>query len=99
VTPAYAGPELFDGLIAPSSGRLLFKNRDVSKLSARERRAWFMKEVQPIFQDPFAAFSPLKSRDSSNLNRREINNITLMRRLADNVTINSHPTDSRFPEK
>lgn len=48
------------GLIAPSAGRLLFKNRDVSKLSARERRAWFMKEVQPIFQDPFAAFSPLK---------------------------------------
>ena len=48
------------GLIAPSSGQLLFKNRDVSKLSTRERRAWFMKEVQPIFQDPFAAFSPLK---------------------------------------
>jgi peptide/nickel transport system ATP-binding protein len=48
------------GLIAPSSGRLLFKNRDVSKLSTRERRSWFMKEVQPIFQDPFAAFSPLK---------------------------------------
>jgi peptide/nickel transport system ATP-binding protein len=48
------------GLIAPSSGQLLFKNRDVSKLSTRERRSWFMKEVQPIFQDPFAAFSPLK---------------------------------------
>src|SRR5215212_5037231 len=52
------------GLIAPSAGQLLFKNRDVSKLSARERRAWFMKEVQPIFQDPFAAFSPLKKIES-----------------------------------
>jgi peptide/nickel transport system ATP-binding protein len=48
------------GQVAPSSGRLRFKHRDVTKLSARERRSWFMKEVQPIFQDPFAAFSPLK---------------------------------------
>src|SRR5262245_51679060 len=48
------------GLTEPSSGRLFFKNRDVTRLSARERRSWFMKEVQPIFQDPFAAFSPLK---------------------------------------
>lgn len=52
------------GLTAPSSGSLLFKNRDVSRLSARERRNWFMKEVQPIFQDPFAAFSPLKKVES-----------------------------------
>jgi peptide/nickel transport system ATP-binding protein len=48
------------GLTAPSSGQLFFKNRDVTRLTARERRTWFMKEVQPIFQDPFAAFSPLK---------------------------------------
>ncbi len=48
------------GQIEPSGGQLRFKNRDVSRLSARERRSWFMKEVQPIFQDPFAAFSPLK---------------------------------------
>jgi peptide/nickel transport system ATP-binding protein len=52
------------GQVAPSSGRLLFKNRDVTKLSARQRRMWFMKEVQPIFQDPFAAFSPLKRVES-----------------------------------
>lgn len=52
------------GQVAPSSGRLLFKNRDVTKLSTRERRAWFMKEVQPIFQDPFAAFSPLRRVES-----------------------------------
>jgi peptide/nickel transport system ATP-binding protein len=52
------------GLVTPSSGKLLFKGRDVSRLSTRERRAWFMKEVQPIFQDPFAAFSPLKRIES-----------------------------------
>jgi peptide/nickel transport system ATP-binding protein len=52
------------GLEVPSSGQLLFKQRDVARLSQRERRAWFMREVQPIFQDPFAAFSPLKKVES-----------------------------------
>ena len=52
------------GLSTPSSGRLFFKNRDATRLSNRERRTWFMKEVQPIFQDPFAAFSPLKKVES-----------------------------------
>lgn len=48
------------GQFKPTSGRLTFQGRDITTLSARERRSWFMKEVQPIFQDPFAAFSPLK---------------------------------------
>jgi peptide/nickel transport system ATP-binding protein len=52
------------GLETPSSGELRFKGRDVARLSPRDRRAWFMKEVQPIFQDPFAAFSPLKKVES-----------------------------------
>jgi peptide/nickel transport system ATP-binding protein len=52
------------GLVEPSSGRLTFKGRDITHLPARERRAWFMKEVQPVFQDPFAAFSPLKKVES-----------------------------------
>ncbi len=48
------------GLVEPTSGRLRFKGREVTHLTASQRRAWFMKGVQPIFQDPFAAFSPLK---------------------------------------
>jgi peptide/nickel transport system ATP-binding protein len=48
------------GLEEPTSGNIYFKGRDVTKLSNKERRSWFMKEVQPIFQDPFATFSPLK---------------------------------------
>jgi peptide/nickel transport system ATP-binding protein len=48
------------GLEEPTSGSVYFKGRDVTKLSKKERRSWFMKEVQPIFQDPFATFSPLK---------------------------------------
>ena len=52
------------GLIEPSSGKLTFKNREVTQMPARDRRTWFMREVQPIFQDPFAAFSPLKKAES-----------------------------------
>jgi peptide/nickel transport system ATP-binding protein len=48
------------GLEAPTSGSIHFKDRDVTKISKKERRSWFMKDVQPVFQDPFATFSPLK---------------------------------------
>ena len=52
------------GLVEPTSGLLQFKGRNLTGLPASERRKWFMKEVQPIFQDPFAAFSPLKKVES-----------------------------------
>ncbi|MEM7738160.1 MAG: ABC transporter ATP-binding protein [Deinococcota bacterium] len=51
------------GMEAPSQGTLSYKGREVSTLSNRDKRTWFYKEVQPIFQDPFAAFSPLKRID------------------------------------
>lgn len=52
------------GLEEPTSGNIYFKDRDVTNLSSKERRSWFMKEVQPVFQDPFATFSPLKRIES-----------------------------------
>lgn len=51
------------GMQEPSSGRLLFKGRDVARLSGRDR-GWFRRQVQPVFQDPFATFNPLKRIDS-----------------------------------
>lgn len=51
------------GMEKPSSGTLRYKDRSVAELSGHERRSWFMKEVQPVFQDPFATFSPLKRLD------------------------------------
>jgi peptide/nickel transport system ATP-binding protein len=52
------------GLVEPTSGKMIFKGRDLTNMPARDRRAWFMKEVQPVFQDPFSAFSPLKKAES-----------------------------------
>lgn len=51
------------GMESVSEGGLYYKGRDISSLSNREKRAWFFREVQPVFQDPFAAFSPLKRID------------------------------------
>ncbi len=51
------------GMDEPSLGVLQYKGRDIGKLSLREKRSWFFKQVQPVFQDPFAAFSPLKRID------------------------------------
>ncbi len=50
------------GMHKPSAGRLLFEGRDVAALSAAEKPA-FMARVQPIFQNPFEAFNPLKQLD------------------------------------
>ncbi|RDJ19785.1 ABC transporter ATP-binding protein [Bosea caraganae] len=47
------------GIHAPSSGQVRLAGRDVATY---ERRA-FMAEVQPIFQNPFEAFNPLKQLD------------------------------------
>jgi peptide/nickel transport system ATP-binding protein len=52
------------GLTSPSSGRIFFKGRDVTLLGGSERRSWFRREVQPVFQDPYATFNPLRTVDA-----------------------------------
>ena len=52
------------GMETASKGVLRYKNRVINDISKREMKSWFYKEVQPVFQDPFAAFSPLKQIDS-----------------------------------
>jgi peptide/nickel transport system ATP-binding protein len=47
----------------PTTGVLSYKGRHVAELTGREKRFWLFKEVQPVFQDPFATFSPLKRLD------------------------------------
>ena len=48
---------------APTSGALLFDGIDLAKLRATSDRMKFMHKVQPIFQNPFEAFNPLKQLD------------------------------------
>jgi len=45
------------GFIPPTSGKILYKGKDINKLRGEERMT-FRKEVQAVFQDPFAVFNP-----------------------------------------
>ena len=47
------------GLIEPSAGTLRVEGRDVAALSAGERRR-LTRDVQMVFQDPFASLNPRK---------------------------------------
>ncbi len=51
-------------LIEPSKGRILFNGRDIATIRTRREQMEFMRAVQPIFQNPFEAFNPLKRIDS-----------------------------------
>ncbi|QND45270.1 ABC transporter ATP-binding protein (plasmid) [Rhizobium lusitanum] len=50
------------GQTAPSEGRLDFRGSPVAVHGRVERRA-FMRQVQPVLQNPFEAFNPLKRVD------------------------------------
>lgn len=45
------------GFNAPTTGEVLFKGRDINRQSAEDALA-FRKEVQAVFQDPYACFNP-----------------------------------------
>ncbi|WP_417580229.1 ABC transporter ATP-binding protein [Pelagibacterium sp.] len=51
------------GLETPSSGEIAFDGHPVSDSLSRSDRLAFMKRVQPVFQNPFEAFNPLKQVD------------------------------------
>lgn len=51
------------GTVTPTSGTIRFRGGDVAKLGGRAARLAFMRQVQPIFQNPFEAFNPLKKVD------------------------------------
>jgi ABC-type glutathione transport system ATPase component len=47
----------------PSAGAIRFEGSDVTAIAGRRRRLRFMARIQPIFQNPFEAFNPLKRVD------------------------------------
>ena len=51
------------GMVPPSAGAIRFKGKDISAIHGGRARLAFMKEVQPVFQNPFEAFNPMKGLD------------------------------------
>ncbi|HVO38750.1 MAG TPA: ABC transporter ATP-binding protein [Spirochaetia bacterium] len=50
------------GFIPPTSGRILYKGQDISRLKGDDK-VTFRREVQAVFQDPFAVFNPFYTVD------------------------------------
>jgi peptide/nickel transport system ATP-binding protein len=50
------------GFIEASAGEILYKGQNIAKLRGAERTT-FRKEVQAVFQDPFAVFNPFYTVD------------------------------------
>jgi peptide/nickel transport system ATP-binding protein len=44
----------------PTSGKVWFDGRDLSTIKRRRDAMEFMRQVQPVFQNPFETFSPLR---------------------------------------
>ena len=50
------------GLVSPTRGQILYRGKDLQKLSGEDRRA-FLHDVQAVFQDPFAVYNPFYKVD------------------------------------
>ncbi|HEV7344600.1 MAG TPA: ABC transporter ATP-binding protein [Devosia sp.] len=50
------------GFIDPTMGEILYKGRNITSLTGAERLA-YRREVQAVFQDPFAVFNPFYKVD------------------------------------
>jgi len=50
--------------LEPTRGRVLFEGRDLTTIRKRSEFKEFMKKVQPVFQNPFETFSPLRRVDA-----------------------------------
>jgi peptide/nickel transport system ATP-binding protein len=50
-------------MVPPSSGTIRFQGTDLASIHGAAARLAFMRKVQPIFQNPFEAFNPMKRLD------------------------------------
>lgn len=50
-------------LVEPTTGSIRFQGTDLAGIRGSRARMDFMRHVQPIFQNPFEAFNPLKQVD------------------------------------
>lgn len=56
--------KLILGFEKPTSGEITYKGASISAIKGKTETMEFMKEVQPVFQNPFETFNPLKKVES-----------------------------------
>jgi peptide/nickel transport system ATP-binding protein len=50
------------GQLAPNAGKVAYKGKNIAQMS-REEKKNLLREVQPIYQDPYAAYNPFYRTD------------------------------------
>jgi oligopeptide/dipeptide ABC transporter ATP-binding protein len=94
------------GFLAPSEGEIRFRGENIAKLSAARRRN-FRREVQAVFQDPFAAYNPFYRVDRALTEPLHLFGLVRSRREAREMMeaacerVGLHPQDTlgRFPHQ
>jgi peptide/nickel transport system ATP-binding protein len=94
------------GFISPTAGTVLYKGKDLRNLSRGENLT-FRREVQAVFQDPFAVYNPFYKVDhilsipiaKFNLARSKAEARTLMEEALEGVGLRPEETLGRYPHQ
>ncbi|RIK37682.1 MAG: ABC transporter ATP-binding protein [Chloroflexi bacterium] len=94
------------GIIEPTSGQILYRGKDLTKMSRAERKT-FRREVQAIFQDPFEVYNPFHKVDrvltmpvrKFGLADSERAGRKLIEEALENVGLRPEETLGRFPHQ
>ena len=94
------------GFVAPSEGEIRFRGENIAKLPAARRRV-FRREVQAVFQDPFAAYNPFYRVDHAlaeplrllGLVRSRHQAREMMEAACERVGLHPQDTLGRFPHQ
>jgi peptide/nickel transport system ATP-binding protein len=94
------------GFVAPSEGEIRFRGENIAKLSGVKRRV-FRREVQAVFQDPFAAYNPFYRVDHAlteplrllGLVRSRHQAREMMEAACERVGLHPQDTLGRFPHQ
>jgi oligopeptide/dipeptide ABC transporter ATP-binding protein len=92
-------------LTEPTSGKIIFENQDITNLSPRKLRP-IRRQMQMIFQDPFASLNPRMSVeeilsepfDIHNLHKNKTERQDVIEHLIQEVGL-SHESLSRYPHE
>ena len=94
------------GFVTPSEGEIRFRGENIARLPAAKRRI-FRREVQAVFQDPFAAYNPFYRVDHAlteplrlfGLARSHHQAREMMEAACERVGLHPHDTLGRFPHQ
>ena len=86
------------GLVEPTTGRVVYKGRDLAEMNGRER-AQFRREVQVIFQDPFESYNPFYKVDHVLRTPVRRYNLASSRSDVDDIVVSALRTVGLRPEE